>query len=150
MTFEHYKLLDGSKIQRLKVPGGWLVEITGYRESSVCFYPDSQHEWVVDGWLDSHYHCPECGGSDLRKRTEFNRAACPTQFLIDDSLFCYNCQETDVQQRLDNPITNCRKCDTKNNTNCAASNLEADCSDDHTSVWGGAGPDCMPKLREAA
>lgn len=34
--------------RRLKVPGGWLVNVYELESDSVCFYPDPKHEWIVD------------------------------------------------------------------------------------------------------
>ncbi len=33
------------KLLRMKVPGGWLVTITGGLSYPVTFYPDSEHKW---------------------------------------------------------------------------------------------------------
>ena len=33
------------KLFRLKVPGGWLLTITGGSSYPVTFYPDSGHKW---------------------------------------------------------------------------------------------------------
>ena len=33
------------KVLRLKVPGGWLVTVTGGLSYPVTFYPDPDHQW---------------------------------------------------------------------------------------------------------
>ncbi len=33
------------RLSRAKVPGGWLVKITGYAEHGIAFYPDPNHTW---------------------------------------------------------------------------------------------------------
>lgn len=33
------------RLLRLKVPGGWLVTITGGFSNPVTYYPDPGHEW---------------------------------------------------------------------------------------------------------
>ena len=32
-------------LQRTKDPGGWLVKIRDRVGTSICFYPDPNHEW---------------------------------------------------------------------------------------------------------
>ncbi len=32
-------------VYRAKVPGGWLVSISGYEGEGLTFYPDPSHEW---------------------------------------------------------------------------------------------------------
>ncbi len=54
--------------------------------------------------------CPDCGNPDLREKTEFYRACCHVQYLIDDSLFCYDCQLEAVKNLLDNPRKSCDDC----------------------------------------
>jgi len=159
--FEYYILEDGNretKLRRLKVPGGWLVDVGGYRESSACFYPDPTHCWVV-GETDPDHTCTKCGSNDLKEMTEFHKAFCYVQFGIDTNLFCYNCQSESVRKRLDNPIKSCDECEgtsTCPNSQAAFDAVKKnyrdfeDDVDDHTSVWGGAGPDCINGRLEAA
>ena len=33
------------KLLRMKVPGGWLVTVTGGMSYPVTFYPDPEHTW---------------------------------------------------------------------------------------------------------
>ncbi len=33
------------RLLRLKVPGGWLVTISGGFSPPITFYPDPEHEW---------------------------------------------------------------------------------------------------------
>jgi len=43
-TWEHvYRTRP--KILRLKVPGGWLVTVSGGLSYPVTFYPDPDHKW---------------------------------------------------------------------------------------------------------
>lgn len=39
------ELQSNLKTRRTKVPGGWLVALTGASVSSVTFYPDPEHQW---------------------------------------------------------------------------------------------------------
>ena len=55
--------------------------------------------------------CPKCGNTDLREATEFNKARCHFQFLIDHRLFCYHCQMNNIKQILDNPSNSCDDCE---------------------------------------
>jgi len=57
------------------------------------------------------YKCPKCGNTDLREATEFNKARCHFQFLIDHRLFCYHCQMNNIKQILDNPSKSCDDCE---------------------------------------
>ena len=54
--------------------------------------------------------CPDCKGKNFRKFTEFHKAACPVQFLIEDRPFCYDCQSDAVKNVLDNPRKSCDGC----------------------------------------
>jgi len=54
--------------------------------------------------------CPVCRSSDLREATEYNKALCHIQYLIDGSLFCFDCQCEEVKTLLNNPIKNCDEC----------------------------------------
>ena len=54
--------------------------------------------------------CPKCGNPDLLEMTEFNRARCHIQYLIDYSTFCYDCQPDCVKEILDNPNKTCEDC----------------------------------------
>jgi len=154
MKFEYYKIGNES-LQRLKVPGGWLVSLDGYRETSLCFYPDPNHGWVVNGKIDSNYQCPACKGYDLRKKTELNKSLCYRQYGTDNSLFCYNCLSDELKEILDNPRKDCDNCPgtmyCPHPYNGKGETIDDDDDiDDHTSVWGGAGPDCIIERLEAA
>lgn len=56
----HFELVEYTKegndnrftLHRLKVPGGWLVKTYGYREDSICFYPDPKYLWLKDREVD--------------------------------------------------------------------------------------------------
>ena len=56
MVTLHFELVDYTEeesprrhiLHRLKVPGGWLVKTYGFREDSICFYPDPKHLWLKD------------------------------------------------------------------------------------------------------
>ena len=63
--------------------------------------------------------CPECGGSDWRTKTEFHKAGCHIQFLIDRTLFCYDCAAGIIKYILDHPITSCDGC--KGTPDCPSS-----------------------------
>ena len=150
LRFEYYKIGDES-LQRLKVPGGWLVGLDG-----LCFYPDPNHEWVVGGKIDSDYQCPICKGYDLRKKTKLSKSLCHRQYGTDDSLFCYNCLSDELKEILNNPREDCDNC--PGTMYCPHPDKgkgygtidTGDDIDDHTSVWGGAGPDCPIVRRKAA
>ena len=43
-TWEHV-LGERPRILRVRVPGGWLVTITGGLSYPVTFYPDPDHQW---------------------------------------------------------------------------------------------------------
>lgn len=32
---------------RLKVPGGWLVKVSGRQTMAITFFPDKNHEWQL-------------------------------------------------------------------------------------------------------
>lgn len=36
-------------LERIAVPGGWLVRTAVNESVSICFYPDPQHLWECDG-----------------------------------------------------------------------------------------------------
>jgi len=100
--------------------------------------------------------CDKCGHPFQQYVwTDYFRACCPVQFLRIDELICFNCLEVStailVYYRLKNPIKDCDSCEgsdycpgSKNAEDSRKKNaVLADGIDDHTSVWGGAGPDCM-------
>ena len=108
--------------------------------------------------------CRKCGGYVRMDYTwtDFFRALCPIQHLISDNKICFNCLEKQtaitVYYVLKNPIKGCEECE--GTESCASSRTAFDAVrknfgakreynirdsiDDHTSLWGGAGPDCMP------
>lgn len=55
--------------------------------------------------------CPKCGSTDFRKKTEYYKAKCDFQYLIDDGLFCYDCQSDVIKQVLDHPVASCDDCE---------------------------------------
>jgi len=63
--------------------------------------------------------CPVCGSIDMREATEFNRSRCRIQYLINSSLFCYDCQSVAIKQILANPVKSCDNCSFYNSM-CAA------------------------------
>jgi len=89
--------------------------------------------------------CKICNGANLEKMTVFHKATCPTQSLIEDAnLFCLDCLTDEQKEILSNPIKECLKKDCRFYTPvCPAGFYDSDGIDDHTSVWGGAGPDCI-------
>ena len=43
-----WEVLDvgrGASTRRLKVPGGWLVQVLAGTGVAVTFYPDAEHQW---------------------------------------------------------------------------------------------------------
>ena len=45
-----WEVLDlgrGTVTRRLKVPGGWLVQVCAGLGVAVTFYPDAEHQWDV-------------------------------------------------------------------------------------------------------
>mgnify|MGYP001604806882 CR=1 FL=1 len=89
--------------------------------------------------------CPKCGNK-IYTLTEYNEARCSFQSLVDNRIFCPFCDTKDpesVMIYLNNPVTSCSDCRHKG-YECIYKKLELDydSSDDHTSRWGGAGPDC--------
>lgn len=109
MIFERYKMESDSDLQRLKVPGGWLIKMDGYREIAICFYPDPLHLWIIDE-PDTN-RCLTCGGHNFDLKTNLFKAFCHIQYLVDDSLFCVDCQSDEIRERLKNPIKSCDECD---------------------------------------
>jgi len=54
--------------------------------------------------------CPACGSSDLRETTEYNKAHCHIQYLINGSFFCFDCQCEEIKILLNNPRKSCDEC----------------------------------------
>ena len=97
--------------------------------------------------------CPDCGGTDLREQTEWNRANCHMQFLIDRDLFCYDCESEAIKHRLDNPIISCDDCEgtpicpmSEAAENARRQNDRYITQNDPRDDW----PHAIPMLREAA
>lgn len=45
INWEVLKSNASGTIYRAKVPGGWLVRMSGYEAEGLTFYPDPDHEW---------------------------------------------------------------------------------------------------------
>ena len=38
---------ESTGLCRIKVPNGWIVKYTGYRETSITFNPDPEYKWKL-------------------------------------------------------------------------------------------------------
>ena len=89
--------------------------------------------------------CPKCGSFDLRETTEFNKARCHIQFLINPRLFCYDCQSETIKNRLDNPIKSCDDC--FGTSTCPASSAAAEATKQNHSCHRPKSPESTGKYR---
>ena len=91
--------------------------------------------------------CPICGEHEMLTFTDYYRAGCPVQYLIDRRPLCLKEITDEARRLLENPIEGCHNC--SGHSMCPRDwykeyGSPEDGIDDHNSVWGGAGPDCKP------